>query len=84
MEITAFEADADSVNALPAVAHWSSWVDYWLIDSDHDGVTFRARLRVTRTPKKPLAMSAAIEATGRVLVRVIDVLGEEATVEVSG
>ena len=84
VEITAFEADADSVNALPAVAHWSSWVDYWLIDSDHDGVTFRARLRVTRTPKKPLAMSAAIEATGRVLVRVIDVLGEEATVEVSG
>jgi len=83
VELTGFEVEG-AASGLPAVAHWTSWVDYWLIDTDPDGGVFRARQRVTRAPKQPLPTKVQIEARGRVLVRVVDVLGEEATVELSG
>jgi DNA modification methylase len=84
VELKGFEVDGAEQSGLPAVAHWSSWVDYWLIDTDHDGAVFRARERVTRAPKQPLPTTARVDAGARVLVRVVDVMGEEATVELSG
>lgn len=83
VELTGFEVEGPP-GALPAVSHWTSWVDYWLVDTDHDGEVFCARQRVTRAPKQPLPTRVRVEAKGRVLVRVVDVLGEEATVELSG
>jgi len=82
VELTAFAADAPS--GLPEVAHWSSWVDYWLVDTDHDGRVFRARHAVRREGKGPLPTAVVVEPGASVAVRVVDVLGEEATVRVSG
>ena len=79
-----YAAAEGATDPLPEVAHWSSWVDYWLIDTDHDGAVFRARERVTRPAKGPLPMTARVTARGRVAVRVVDVTGEEATLELSG
>lgn len=84
VELTGFEADPSAAGGLPEVAHWSSWVDYWLIDTDHDGAVFRARHQVTRPAKGTLPTTARVEARGRVVVRVVDLLGEEATVAVGG
>jgi SAM-dependent methyltransferase len=81
--LTGLEVDAPG-GGLPEVAHWSSWVDYWLVDPDHDGEVFRARHKVTRPAKAALPMSVTVAAGGRVVVKVVDVLGEEASVELSG
>ncbi|MDB4932712.1 MAG: Adenine specific methylase [Myxococcaceae bacterium] len=82
--LTGLEVDAIAESGLPAVAHWSSWVDYWLVDPDHDGEVFRARHVVQRAPKAALPTSVTVTAAGRVVVRVVDVLGVEASVELSG
>jgi DNA modification methylase len=80
--LIAFEVTGEA-SGLPPVAHWSSWIDYWLIDAAHDGGVFHARRRVMRAAKAALPLAATFAARGRVVVRVVDVLGEEATVELS-
>ena len=65
------------------IRSWSDWIDYWCVDFDWQGgplepdfVAFRAR----RQRSLPLAceLPAARRGTGRVAVRVIDVMGREA------
>lgn len=81
VELTRFAANDP---ALPAVGHWTSWVDYWLIDLDHDGEVFRAHVTVGRGVDGVLPTTVTLPAPGRVAVRAVDVLGEEATVRLSG
>lgn len=84
VELTGFGARVGVASGLPEVAHWSSWVDYWLVDTAYEGGVFRARHAVRRGAKGPLPTTCVIEVGGTVAVRVVDVLGEDATVLATG
>jgi hypothetical protein len=67
-----------------AVTHWSQWIDYWAVDWDHQGDTFHNQWQTFRTRKDPkLALSAtytyAEAGEYRVVVKVIDILGNDTT-----
>jgi hypothetical protein len=67
-----------------AVTHWSQWIDYWAVDWDFQGDTFHNQWQTFRTRKDPrLALSAAYTYPDageyRVVVKVIDILGNDTT-----
>lgn len=70
--------------ARKAVRHWSQWVDYWAVDWDFKGDTFHNQWQAYRTRKEPaLALEAAhaYQEPGeyKVVVKVIDILGNDTT-----
>ena len=67
-----------------AITHWSQMLDYWAIDWDFQDDTFHNQWQSYRTRKEPkLTLSAAYtyEAAGtyRVMVKAIDILGNDTT-----
>ena len=64
--------------------HWSQWIDYWAVDWDNKGDTFHNEWQTFRTRKDnklALAASYQYEEPGeyRVVVKVIDILGNDTT-----
>ena len=70
------------------VTKWSDWVDYWSIDFEYDGETFVNQWQAYRTRKQPaLTLRSdphvyAKPGTYRVVVKVIDIFGNDTTQEV--
>lgn len=67
-----------------AIRHWSQYIDYWAVDWEFKGDTFHNQWQAYRTRKNPkLEMMTAhtYEKAGRytVLVKVIDILGNDTT-----
>ncbi len=67
-----------------AVKHWKQWIDYWAVDWDNRGDTFHNEWQTYRTrERRELETSAAHEyaepGTYRVVVKVIDILGNDTT-----
>ncbi len=67
-----------------AVKHWSQWIDYWAVDWDNKGDAFHNEWQAFRTrkePKLPLTVAHTYAEPGeyRVVVKVIDILGNDTT-----
>ena len=67
-----------------AIREWSQWIDYWAIDWDNKADTFHNEWQTYRTKEEPrLLKMAAHEYTEagayRVVVKVIDILGNDTT-----
>ncbi len=67
-----------------AITDWTQWIDYWAVDWDNRGDTFHNQWQAYRTRKEPTlkkSISYAYEAAGRyrVVVKVIDILGNDTT-----
>lgn len=72
------------------ITHWSQWIDYWAVDWNYREDTFHNEWQSYRTkqnPKIELTAAHAYEKKGKytVLVKVIDILGNDTTkaIEVS-
>jgi len=66
------------------ITHWSQWIDYWAVDWDNKDDTFHNEVQEYRTRDKPklaTELSHEYEDQGeyRVLVKVIDILGNDTT-----
>jgi len=66
------------------ITHWSQWIDYWAVDWNYRDDTFHNEWQSYRTkqnPKIELKAAKAYEAYGKytVLVKVIDILGNDTT-----
>jgi adenine-specific DNA-methyltransferase len=86
VEIADFVIPADDVPAdvQRQIDHWSQWIDYWAVDWDNKGDTFHNEWQTYRTKKNPdLALSFGHEypagGTYRVVIKVIDILGNDTT-----
>jgi adenine-specific DNA-methyltransferase len=67
-----------------AVTHWSQWIDYWAVDWDNKDDTFHNEWQAYRTRKsKDLSLTTTHEYTEpgdyKVVVKVIDILGNDTT-----
>ncbi|HJT75707.1 MAG TPA: site-specific DNA-methyltransferase [Gemmataceae bacterium] len=67
-----------------AVKHWAQWIDYWAVDWDNKGDAFHNEWQTFRTRKEgKLALTAshtyAEPGEYRVVVKVIDILGNDTT-----
>jgi len=67
-----------------AIQHWEQWIDYWAVDWDNKGDTFHNEWQAYRTRKekalqKQVAHTYAEPGTYRVVVKVIDILGNDTT-----
>ncbi|HLF27835.1 MAG TPA: site-specific DNA-methyltransferase [Anaerolineae bacterium] len=67
-----------------AIKHWSQWIDYWAVDWDNKGDTFHNEWQTYRTRKSPelqKSVTHSYEAPGeyRIMVKVIDILGNDTT-----
>ncbi len=70
--------------ARKAVKHWSQWIDYWAVDWDNKGDTFHNEWQTYRTRKdKSLQLEIAHTyphpGEYRIVVKVIDILGNDTT-----
>ena len=70
------------------VTHWSQWIDYWAVDWDNKGDAFHNEWQAYRTAKSQdlsLATENEYEEAGdyAVVVKVIDILGNDTTKTVS-
>ena len=86
LELKDFIISPDDVpqDVMSAVTHWSQWIDYWAADWNYRDDTFHNEWQTYRTKKSPkLDLKAAhtYEEKGRytVLVKVIDILGNDTT-----
>lgn len=66
------------------ITHWSQWIDYWAVDWNYKDDTFHNEWQSYRTkqiPKIELTANNSYEAVGKytVLVKVIDILGNDTT-----
>ena len=66
------------------VKHWSQWIDYWEVDWDNRNDTFHNEVQEYRTkvdPKLATELYKTYDSPGeyRVLVKVIDILGNDTT-----
>ncbi|MDQ2807768.1 MAG: site-specific DNA-methyltransferase [Chloroflexota bacterium] len=84
--LTDFVVPPDDVPASVqgAITHWSQLIDYWAVDWDYRGDTFHNQWQAYRSKKQPkLALSAAnsYAAPGpyTILIKVIDILGNDTT-----
>lgn len=67
-----------------AITHWSQWIDYWAVDWDNKGDTFHNewqtyRTRQQRELQKQTAHTYDAPGTYRIMVKVIDLLGNDTT-----
>jgi adenine-specific DNA-methyltransferase len=86
LELTDFTIPLDDVpeDVQKAVTHWEQWIDYWAVDWNNSDDTFHNEWQAYRTRKqKSLARSTshtyAEPGTYRVVVKVIDILGNDTT-----
>jgi len=67
-----------------AIADWSQWIDYWAVDWNNKGDAFHNEwqtYRTKKTPKLEKAVAHEYDAAGeyQVVVKVIDILGNDTT-----
>jgi len=67
-----------------SITDWSQWIDYWAVDWDNKGDTFHNEWQTYRTRKEPklhraVAHEYEVPGTYRVVVKVIDILGNDTT-----
>jgi len=67
-----------------AITHWSQWVDYWAVDWDNKSDTFHNewqsyRTRASKDLQKQVAHTYAQPGTYTIVVKVIDLLGNDTT-----
>ncbi|HZP83070.1 MAG TPA: DNA methyltransferase, partial [Chthonomonadaceae bacterium] len=67
-----------------AITHWEQWIDYWAVDWDYRGDTFHNqwqsyRTRKNKTLQKQTAHTYAEPGDYRIVVKVIDILGNDTT-----
>jgi len=87
LRLTDFVVNPDDVPeaARQAISHWSQYVDYWAVDWDYQGDTFHNQWQSYRTRRQTqLALETPAHGypqpgTYRVLVKVIDILGNDTT-----
>jgi adenine-specific DNA-methyltransferase len=70
--------------ARKAIKHWSQLIDYWAVDWDFKGDTFHNqwqtyRTRQSRELQKSASYTYEQSGTFRVVVKVIDILGNDTT-----
>lgn len=90
LRLSDFVIPPDDVPAdvMAAVKHWEQWIDYWAVDWDNASDTFHNQWQTYRTrEQKTLHKQAShqYEAPGtyRIVVKVIDILGNDTTKTVS-
>ena len=86
LELTDFIIPLDDVpeDVRRAVTHWEQWIDYWAIDWDNSEDTFHNewqtyRTRQERTLQRSASHTYPEPGTYRVVVKVIDILGNDTT-----
>ena len=87
LRLSDFVMNPDDVpeQARQAITHWSQYVDYWAVDWDFKGDTFHNQWQSYRTRRQPqLALETPAHlyeqsGTYRVVVKVIDILGNDTT-----
>jgi adenine specific DNA methylase Mod len=86
LTLTEFVIPPDDVpeEVRKSVKHWSQWIDYWAVDWDNKGDTFHNQWQTFRTRKdNKLALTAEYKydepGEYRVVVKVIDILGNDTT-----
>lgn len=87
LRLSDFVMNPDDVpeQARQAITHWSQYVDYWAVDWDFKGDTFHNQWQSYRTRRQPqLALETPAHlyeqpGTYRVMVKVIDILGNDTT-----
>lgn len=77
--------DAEREQVLAAAKdNFAFLIDYWTVDSDYDGQTFRSRWQAFRgngrRPKiVPTSVTLERQGTGRIAVRLVDIFGNDAS-----
>ena len=86
LELSDFIIPLDDVpeDVRKAVTHWEQWIDYWAVDWDNSGDTFHNewqsyRTRKSKTLERRTTHTYAEPGTYRVVVKVIDILGNDTT-----
>ncbi len=86
LEIMDFIIPLDDVpeEVQKAVTHWEQWIDYWAVDWDNSGDTFHNEWQAYRTRKerslqRRTSHTYAEPGAYRVVVKVIDILGNDTT-----
>jgi adenine-specific DNA-methyltransferase len=86
LELKDFIMPPDDIptDVLDKITHWSQWIDYWAVDWDFKEDTFHNQWQSYRTKKEPkieLSIKHDYETSGTytVLVKVIDILGNDTT-----
>jgi adenine-specific DNA-methyltransferase len=86
LELSDFVIPLDDVpeDVQRAITHWEQWVDYWAVDWDNSGDAFHNEWQAYRTRKQPTLEKRASHkyptpGDYRVLVKVIDLLGNDTT-----
>ncbi|HMN15805.1 MAG TPA: PKD domain-containing protein [Bellilinea sp.] len=84
--LTDFMVPPDDVpdDVIKAVKHWSEWIDYWAVDFNYRDDTFHNewqsyRTRKDRSLKLDVRNKYDQPGTYTVLVKVIDILGNDTT-----
>jgi hypothetical protein len=84
VRMTLMRIPRDMAEVRSAVTHWSQWIDYWAVDWYHCGDTFHNEWQTFRTRKDPKPALSAVHAYAepgeyQVVVKVIDILGNDTT-----
>jgi hypothetical protein len=86
LELTDFIIPLDDVPAdvQKVVTHWEQWIDYWAVDWNNSDDTFHNewqsyRTRATKTIERSTANKYDAPGVYRVVVKVIDILGNDTT-----
>jgi hypothetical protein len=86
LKLTDFVIPPDDVpeDVRKAITHWEQWIDYWAVDWNNQGDTFHNEWQDYRTRKKrdlQKTTSHAYEQPGtyNIVVKVIDILGNDTT-----
>jgi DNA modification methylase len=86
LELTDFIIPLDDVpeDVQRAVTHWEQWIDYWAVDWDNTGDSFHNEWQTYRTRKdktlhRLTSNTYAKQGAYRVVVKVIDILGNDTT-----
>ena len=90
LTLTDFVIPPDDVpeDVQKAVKHWAQWIDYWAVDWNHKGDTFHNEWQAYRTrQERDLVKSTThtYEEPGKytIVIKVIDILGNDTTKTVS-
>jgi hypothetical protein len=67
-----------------AITHWSQWIDYWAVDWEYKGDAFHNQWQAYRTKKnrdlqRTITNKYTAPGTYRIVVKVIDILGNDTT-----
>ena len=86
VRLTDFTIPVDDVpsDIQKAIIHWEQWIDYWAVDWDNRSDTFHNMAQTFRTRKdkglqKQLAHHYDEPGAYRIVVKVIDILGNDTT-----